>query len=126
MMYTGKWKESSRKLARKIKAKHMACAKLPSWLYVHHIDSNPFNNSLGNLALVDHKRHSEIHLKGTGKFGVVCRGNEKEYYKLYDAIRWQNPERKAAVKRYYKAFKQRQKEKLLAQLKGETNEQIYS
>lgn len=118
MVYKGKWKENSRKIARRIMANRLACVKLPSWLYVHHRDGNPFNNSIDNLELVDHKQHSKIHLLGVGKLGIPFQGNTKEYRRIYDAMRQQDPNRKADCKRNSIAFRQRRREQRLLQLKG--------
>jgi len=102
--YTGSWKENSRKAARKL-INSLLSYKLPSWLLIHHKDEDPFNNSLGNLEIVSAKLHSRIHGSyGSSKYGIPCRGNEKEYQKVYDAIRYKNPERREACRRRCREF----------------------
>ena len=46
---------------RLVMAQAIGVEKLPSHLEVHHIDGNPLNNSLDNLALVTSKGHSALH-----------------------------------------------------------------
>lgn len=46
---------------RVVMAKVLGVEELPAHLDVHHIDSDPKNNTLDNLALVTRKGHSTIH-----------------------------------------------------------------
>jgi hypothetical protein len=46
---------------RLVMAQAIGIEKLPSHLEVHHIDGNPLNNSLDNLALVTSKGHNALH-----------------------------------------------------------------
>ena len=67
--------------ARRAMAKFLCCEMygLPSWLIVHHKDSNVRNNSLGNLQIMSRKTHSRLHLLDTGKYGVREAGNKTQY-----------------------------------------------
>jgi len=50
-------------LHRHVMAQALGLEKLPSWLDVHHIDEDPYNNDLDNLALVTTSAHGKLHAK---------------------------------------------------------------
>jgi len=50
-------------LHRHVMAQALGLEKLPSWLEVHHIDEDPYNNDIDNLALVTSSGHGKLHFK---------------------------------------------------------------
>jgi hypothetical protein len=48
---------------RYVMAQALGLEKLPHWLDVHHIDEDPYNNELDNLALVTTSGHGKLHAK---------------------------------------------------------------
>ena len=48
---------------RIVMAEALGVQELPEVLDIHHIDGNPKNNSMDNLALVTHKGHRQIHFR---------------------------------------------------------------
>lgn len=46
---------------RLVMAEALGLEKLPDWAMVHHIDENPHNNTLDNLALVTKAGHVHLH-----------------------------------------------------------------
>jgi hypothetical protein len=46
---------------RVVMAQALGLESVPDWMDVHHIDENPKNNDLDNLALATKKGHQHIH-----------------------------------------------------------------
>lgn len=55
------WSGKRRFVHHIVMMKHLGLSELPEGMAVHHIDSNPKNNALNNLALVTHSGHKAIH-----------------------------------------------------------------
>jgi hypothetical protein len=80
----------------RIRMSHMAARKLlssllgidlPSFVVVHHIDGNPFNNTLTNLQIVTAEEHTKLHQREYRQNRKATIGKILPKGITYDAVR---------------------------------------
>lgn len=102
--------------------------ELPSYIDVHHKNSDILDDRIENLEAVPHGYHTIRHHLGGGKYGVRVKGNELGYHR-----RWRkanaNKLRRAALKWYYKnierarasAYERSRKRRMLSMIRPTKN-----
>jgi hypothetical protein len=66
-------------LARLVMMNYLHCKKLPTKLYVHHINGNSMDDRIENLQLVTINIHASIHHPKDYKFGTSYTDNPTKY-----------------------------------------------
>src|SRR3990167_3076337 len=95
-----KWKESPKSLHRQIYEDNHE--KIPKGCFIHHIDGNPFNNSIRNLKSISRGEHTKIHtnneeFKKKAKYNLekYARPKARLWHKSKEGREWH---KKKAVK----------------------------
>jgi len=91
MKFTTKRKMANAEARAKVE---VICGRLKPYEMVHHIDCNPFNNEIDNLAIIDPKDHNYVHAQLKKRYG-----NKKIYYpeEMRKTFKRQNDEKRQNV-----------------------------
>lgn len=78
--YTGRKGSKHVFLHSVVMCEHLGVTKIPEGFVVHHIDQNPKNNDINNLALLTIEAHGKLHsiLKGVTTISKESRANKPE------------------------------------------------